>query len=98
MQEDFTDTAALNDLFVYFLNFYNSSHKQKQYELIEAPAGEAFDEELHDKVMTREERKALFFNEKKKDNSPVGPIKECVLFGYKNLKNGRVIQKAVVRV
>ena len=48
------------------------------------------------KIMTREERKAAFFDKKKA--TVEGPIKEVVLYGYKNLKNGRVLKPSIVRV
>ena len=49
------------------------------------------------KVMSREERKNAFFA-KSKGPATEGPIKEVVLCGYKNLKNGRILQPSLVRV
>ncbi len=96
--EDFTDINVLNELFIYFMDFYNSSHKSPQYEIIYGKAGESYNEELHARIMTREERKAAFFGETKKTGPVSGPIIEGVFCGYKNLKNGRVIKQAIVKI
>ena len=96
--EDFTDINVLNELFKYFLDFYNSSHKTPQYDIVDANKGAAYDEEIHARIMTREERKAAFFGEKPKTGPVSGPVQEVVMVGYKNLKNGRIIQRAIVRV
>lgn len=96
--EDFTDVASLNALFEYFIDFYNSSHKTPQYEVIRASAGVQFNDELHSRIMTREERREAFFNEGKKKAVPTGPIQEGVLSGYKKIKTDQVVQKAIVRI
>ncbi len=95
--EDFTDVGILNEIFRYFLDFHNSSYASPLYALLDTKPGDAFDEDQHYKIMSREERKAAFFDNKKK-NTVDGPIKEVVLYGYKNLKNGRVLKPSVVRV
>ena len=86
----------LNEIFAYFLDFHNSSYPSPLYALLDTKPGDAFDEDQHTKIMTREERKAAFFDKKKA--TVEGPIKEVVLYGYKNLKNGRVLKPSIVRV
>lgn len=95
--EDFTDVQTLNEIFKYFLDFHNSSYPTPLYALLDTKPGDAFDEDIHSKIMSREERKAAFFA---KNKAPVadGPIKEVVLYGYKNLRNGRVLKPSIVRV
>ena len=95
--EDFSDIDTLNEIFVYFLDFHNSSYPTPLYELLDTKPGDAFNEEQHTKIMTREERKAAFFDTKKKAVSE-GPVKEVVLLGFKNLKNGRILKPSLVRV
>ena len=97
LNEDFSDLNTLNYIFKYFLDFHNSSHPTPLYALLDTKPGDAFDEEQHSKVMSREERKNAFFA-KTKAPAAEGPIKEVVLCGYKNLKNGRVIQPSLVKV
>ncbi|MBP1547653.1 MAG: hypothetical protein J6A37_13800, partial [Oscillospiraceae bacterium] len=80
----------------YFLDFHNSSYPTPLYELLDTKPGDAFDEEQHTKIMTREERKAAFFDTKKKAVAE-GPVKEVVLLGFKNLKNGRILKPTLVR-
>lgn len=94
--EDFSDVGTLNEIFAYFLDFHNSSYPSPLYALLDTKPGDAFDEDQHSKIMTREERKAAFFDKKKA--TVEGPIKEVVLYGYKNLKNGRVLKPSIVRV
>lgn len=96
--EDFSDIETLNEIFVYFLDFHNSSYPTPLYELLNTKPGDAFDEEQHTKIMTREERKAAFFDTKKKGNASEGPVKEVVLQGFKNLRNGRILKPSIVRV
>lgn len=95
--EDFSDIDTLNQIFVYFLDFHNSSYPTPLYQLLDTKPGDAFDEEQHTKIMTREERKAAFFDNKKKSSSE-GPVKEVVLHGFKNLRNGRILKPSIVRV
>lgn len=95
--EDLTDVKTLNAIFSYFLDFHNSSYPAPLYALLDTKPGDAFDEEQHAKLMTREERKNAFFAKKGADK-PEGPVKEVVLYGYKNLKNGRVLKPSVVKV
>ncbi|MBQ5333040.1 MAG: hypothetical protein J6K92_07260 [Oscillospiraceae bacterium] len=96
--EDFSDIDTLNEIFVYFLDFHNSSYPTPLYELLDTKPGDAFDEEQHTKIMTREERKAAFFDNKKKGSASEGPVKEVVLHGFKNLRNGRILKPSIVRV
>lgn len=96
--EDFSDIDTLNQIFVYFLDFHNSSYPTPLYELLDTKPGDAFDEEQHTKIMTREERKAAFFDNKKKGSTSEGPVKEVVLHGFKNLRNGRILKPSIVRV
>lgn len=96
--EDFSDIDTLNQIFVYFLDFHNSSYPTPLYELLDTKPGDAFDEEQHTKIMTREERKAAFFDNKKKGAASEGPVKEVVLHGFKNLRNGRILKPSIVRV
>lgn len=96
--EDFSDIDTLNQIFVYFLDFHNSSYPTPLYELLDTKPGDAFDEEQHTKIMTREERKAAFFDNKKKGSASEGPVKEVVLHGFKNLRNGRILKPSIVRV
>ena len=96
--EDFSDIDTLNQIFVYFLDFHNSSYPTPLYELLDTKPGDAFDEEQHTKIMTREERKAAFFDNKKKGSVSEGPVKEVVLHGFKNLRNGRILKPSIVRV
>lgn len=96
--EDFSDIDTLNEIFVYFLDFHNSSYPTPLYELLDTKPGDAFDEEQHTKIMTREERKAAFFDNKKKGAVAEGPVKEVVLHGFKNLRNGRILKPSIVRV
>ncbi len=97
--EDMSDVKTLSEIFAYFLDFHNSSYDAPLYAILDTKAGELYNEEFHSKIMTREERKAAFFDTKKKPTAPdAGPIKEVVLPGYKNLKNGRVMQPSLVRI
>lgn len=96
--EDFSDIDTLNQIFVYFLDFHNSSYPTPLYELLDTKPGDVFDEEQHTKIMTREERKAAFFDNKKKGSASEGPVKEVVLHGFKNLRNGRILKPSIVRV
>lgn len=96
--EDLSDVSTLNDIFRYFLDFHNSSYDQPLYALLDTAPGEPYNEELHIKMMSREERKAAFFDTKKKAPVAEGPVKEVILLGYKNLKNGRVLKQSIVRL
>ncbi|MBQ7783183.1 MAG: hypothetical protein IJ368_04360, partial [Oscillospiraceae bacterium] len=96
--EDFTDVDTLNKIFAYFLDFHNSSYPTPIYALLDTKPGDQYNEDEHVKLMSREERKAAFFDNKKKGAVSEGPVKEVVLRGYKNLRNGRVLKQSVVRV
>ena len=95
--EDFSDVRTLNEIFRYFLDFHNSSYPSPIYALLDTKPGDAFDEEQHTKVMSREERKNAFFAKKPAGNEG-GSVKEVVLCGYKNLRNGRVLKQSMVKV
>ena len=96
LREDFTDVKTLSSIFEYLLDFHNSSYESPLYEVLDTKPGEPFNEEIHEKVMSREERKNAFFAKSKPEVE--GPIKEVVFYGYKNLKNNRVQKPSLVRV
>ncbi|MBQ4364093.1 MAG: hypothetical protein II782_08840, partial [Oscillospiraceae bacterium] len=96
LNEDFSDIKTLNYIFKYFLDFHNSSYDSPHYALLDTKPGDPFNEEMHEKVMSREARKAAFFA-KSKAPAPDGPVQEVVLQGYKNLKNNKVIQTSLVK-